>query len=60
LQDEEMKDVALQLGGHVDRIRANLQQAEGIVPEIAKSRAALQTVLMKHLDREQYEKVILG
>ncbi|KAK0389821.1 hypothetical protein NLU13_3394 [Sarocladium strictum] len=60
LKDEEMHGVALQLGGHVDSIRANLQQVDGIVPEMARSRAALQSVLMSHLDMNQYEKVVLG
>lgn len=55
-----MKDVVTQLGGHAESMRANLEQAEGIIPEIAKSRAALQSVLMKHLDKEQYERVVLG
>ena len=41
-------------------MRVNLQQVEGIVPEMAKSQAALRMVLMKHLDAEQYDRVVLG
>ncbi|KAL2214115.1 hypothetical protein CC79DRAFT_1352851 [Sarocladium strictum] len=60
IQDHDVKDVVTQLGGHAESMRANLEQAEGIMPEITKSRAALQSVLMKHLDKEQYERVVLG
>lgn len=60
LEDEETKAAVLQLGGHVESMRVNLQQVEGIVPEMAKSQAALRMVLMKHLDAEQYDRVVLG
>lgn len=44
----------------MESIRGNLQQAEGIVPQLARSRAALQDVLFRHLGQGQYEQVILG
>ncbi|CAM1509062.1 Fc.00g028010.m01.CDS01 [Cosmosporella sp. VM-42] len=58
--DETLNPLALQLAGHVESIRSNLQQADGIVPQIRHSRAALQDVLFRYLERGSYEQVILG
>lgn len=41
-------------------MRANLQQTDGILPQLARSRAALRAVLLQHLDQGQYERVVLG
>ncbi|KAL5091971.1 hypothetical protein Trisim1_002362 [Trichoderma cf. simile WF8] len=60
LQDPELKSLALQLSDHMESIRSNLQQADGIVPQLARSRAALQDVLFRQLSQEQYERVVLG
>ncbi|KAL6696019.1 CENP-Q, a CENPA-CAD centromere complex subunit domain-containing protein [Trichoderma pleuroticola] len=60
LQDPELKSLALQLSDHMESIRSNLQQADGIVPQLARSRAALQDVLFRQLNQEQYERVVLG
>ncbi|KAL6804623.1 CENP-Q, a CENPA-CAD centromere complex subunit domain-containing protein [Trichoderma sp. SZMC 28013] len=60
LQDPELKSLALQLSDHMESIRTNLQQADGIVPQLARSRAALQDVLFRQLNQEQYERVVLG
>jgi hypothetical protein len=60
LDDIDMKDLALQLSGHVESMSANLQQAEGIAQGMSSSRAALQDVLLRHLDLDQYERVNLG
>lgn len=37
-----------------------MKQAEGIIPQILKSKADLQNVLLQHLDLAQYQKVVLG
>ncbi|QYS98377.1 hypothetical protein H0G86_005559 [Trichoderma simmonsii] len=60
LHDPELKSLALQLSDHMESIRSNLQQADGIVPQLARSRAALQDVLFRQLSQEQYERVVLG
>lgn len=57
---EELRPLATQLGGHVESIRANAQQAEAVVPQQARSRAALRAVLLRHLGQSQYEHVVLG
>lgn len=43
----------------MESIKANLEQISGVVPAIARSKAALQQVLLKHLDNEKYESVLL-
>jgi len=44
----------------MESMRSNLGQIEGVLPAIAKSRAALQATLCEHLDPEQYEQALLG
>lgn len=44
----------------MESMKANLQPLNGVVPAITKSKAALQQVLLKHLDDEHYESVLLG
>lgn len=44
----------------MESIKSNLQQTDGIVPQLARSRAALQDVLFRQLNQEQYERVVLG
>ncbi|KAK1242121.1 hypothetical protein MKX07_000107 [Trichoderma sp. CBMAI-0711] len=60
LEDPALKALALQLSDHMESIKTNLQQADGIVPQLARSRAALQDVLFRHLSQEQYDHVVLG
>ncbi|KAK7948706.1 uncharacterized protein PG986_009592 [Apiospora aurea] len=58
--NDELKGLAHQIGNHMESMRSNLQQVEGVAPAIAESRAALKTVLMPNLDQAAYEKVLLG
>ncbi|CAH0014611.1 unnamed protein product [Clonostachys rhizophaga] len=58
--EEEIKELALQLGGHVESIKANLKQTEGLLPQLSLSKAALRGVLYQHLTQAQYEKVLFG
>ncbi|KAH7143683.1 CENP-Q, a CENPA-CAD centromere complex subunit-domain-containing protein [Dactylonectria macrodidyma] len=60
MADAELEPLGLQLAGHVDSIRGNLQQGDGIAPQLARTRAALQDVLMRYLDQNAYAQVILG
>jgi hypothetical protein len=60
LVDTPLEPVALQLAGHVESIRGNLQQAEGVTPQLNRTKAALQDVLQRYLDEGAYEQVVLG
>ena len=60
LQDEGLVGLGRQIGSHMESMRSNLGQIEGVVPAIARSRAALQGTLCEFLDAEQYEQVLLG
>ncbi|KPM34129.1 hypothetical protein AK830_g12446, partial [Neonectria ditissima] len=60
MDDPELQSLGLQLAGHVESIRGNLQQGDGITPQLSRTRAALQSVLMRHLEQDAYEQVVLG
>ncbi|KAK2053519.1 hypothetical protein LY76DRAFT_581628 [Colletotrichum caudatum] len=60
LEDDELRGLAGQVGSHMESMRNNLQQIEGVVPQIVRTRAALQDVLFKHLDQQSYENVLFG
>ncbi|KAI1497430.1 CENP-Q, a CENPA-CAD centromere complex subunit-domain-containing protein [Biscogniauxia marginata] len=58
--ETELHGLVGQIGNHMESMRGNLQQIDGIVPAIAKSRAFLSAALQQHLDREVLEGVVLG
>ncbi|KAH7627168.1 CENP-Q, a CENPA-CAD centromere complex subunit-domain-containing protein [Sordaria sp. MPI-SDFR-AT-0083] len=58
--DEELVKLAQQLGSHMESMRGNLEQIEGVVPAIEKTKGALQGVLQKYLDEKQHEQVVFG
>ncbi|CAJ0555083.1 Ff.00g051480.m01.CDS01 [Fusarium sp. VM40] len=60
LVDTPLEPLAIQLAGHVESIRGNLQQAEGVTPQLNSTKAALQDVLHRYLDSESYEQVVFG
>ncbi|ETS78685.1 hypothetical protein PFICI_08538 [Pestalotiopsis fici W106-1] len=60
LEDEELLGLTGQLGNHMESMRGNLQQIEGVAPAIAQGRAALKLALMPHLDQDTFEQVVLG
>ncbi|KAK7457447.1 hypothetical protein CaCOL14_001532 [Colletotrichum acutatum] len=60
LEDDELRGLAGQVGSHMESMRANLQQIDGVVPQIVKTRAALQDVLFEHLDQQSFENVLFG
>ncbi|KIL89809.1 cylicin ii [Fusarium avenaceum] len=60
LVDTPLEPLAIQLAGHVESIRSNLQQAEGVTPQLNSTKAALQDVLHRYLDSEYYEQVVFG
>ncbi|KAH6645939.1 CENP-Q, a CENPA-CAD centromere complex subunit-domain-containing protein [Truncatella angustata] len=60
LQDDELQGLAAQLGNHMESMRGNLQQIDGVAPAILDCRAALSAALLRHLDQEAYERALLG
>lgn len=60
LEDEDLVALSQQIGSHMKSMKENLKQIEGVVPAIVQSKAALQHVLLQHLDDEQYDNVLLG
>ncbi|PHH83826.1 hypothetical protein CDD82_16 [Ophiocordyceps australis] len=58
--DKDLNPLALQLSQHVESLSANLRPVDGVVPQLARSRAALQAVLLRHLSPDQYERVLLA
>ncbi|KAI1411264.1 CENP-Q, a CENPA-CAD centromere complex subunit-domain-containing protein [Hypoxylon sp. FL1857] len=60
LQDEELVGLAGQIANHMESMRGNLQQIDGVVPAITKSQGLLRAALQSRLDPEQLESVILG
>lgn len=60
LDDEELVTLSKQIGSHMESMQGNLQQIDGVVPAISRSKAALQQLIQEHLDEEQYDKVLLG
>ncbi|KAF7887692.1 hypothetical protein EAF00_009986 [Botryotinia globosa] len=57
---EDLGGIVKSIDGHVDSIKGNLQQIEGITDAMAKSKASVQAALFTHLDLEQYNDVVLG
>ncbi|KAJ9138635.1 hypothetical protein NKR23_g8385 [Pleurostoma richardsiae] len=60
LEDEELVSLSRQIHSHMESMKSNLQQIDGVVPAIVKSKAALQGVLFQHLDAQQYAGILLG
>ncbi|WDK10570.1 hypothetical protein CGRA01v4_01849 [Colletotrichum graminicola] len=60
LEDDELRGLAGQVGSHMESMRNNLQQIDGVLPQIVRTRAALQDVLFKHLGQQNYENVLFG
>jgi len=60
LENDELKALTRQVGSHMESMRANLQQVDGLVPQLVRSRAALQALLFRHLDPDRYEQAVLG
>ncbi|KAK9802213.1 putative Kinetochore protein fta7 [Seiridium cardinale] len=59
IEDERFKSLAGQLGDHMESMRGNLQQIDGVTPAITESRAALRMALLPHLSQEAFEQVLL-
>ncbi|KAI1471076.1 CENP-Q, a CENPA-CAD centromere complex subunit-domain-containing protein [Daldinia caldariorum] len=59
-EEEELAGLAGQIASHMESMRGNLQQIDGVVPAITKSRGLLRAALQSRLDREQLDNIILG
>jgi len=60
LEGEELVTISKQIGSHMESMKGNLQQIDGVLPAIVKTRAALQGVLHRYLDPAQYDQAVLG
>ncbi|KAI0130964.1 CENP-Q, a CENPA-CAD centromere complex subunit-domain-containing protein [Daldinia grandis] len=58
--DDELAGLAGQIANHMESMRGNLQQIDGVVPAITKSQGLLRAALQSRLDREQLDNIILG
>ncbi|KAM3065276.1 hypothetical protein ACMFMG_004338 [Clarireedia jacksonii] len=56
----DLEEIMKSISGHVGSIQSNLEQIEGIGEAMTKTKAAVQATLFNHLDREQYDDVVLG
>ncbi|KAI1802581.1 CENP-Q, a CENPA-CAD centromere complex subunit-domain-containing protein [Daldinia bambusicola] len=59
-KEGELAGLAGQIASHMESMRGNLQQIDGVVPAIAKSRGLLRAALQSRLGREQLDNIILG
>lgn len=59
VQDDEMLSLAGQINNHMESMRGNLQQIDGVLPAIAKSHALLRTTLQPQFDQKQLESIML-
>ncbi|RYP54936.1 hypothetical protein DL769_010258 [Monosporascus sp. CRB-8-3] len=58
--DAEVRSLAAQVANHMETMRGNLAQIDGVVPAIGKSRALLSSALLSHLGGERLEDIVLG
>ncbi|OTB01050.1 hypothetical protein M426DRAFT_323831 [Hypoxylon sp. CI-4A] len=58
--DDDLLGLAGQIANHMESMRGNLQQIDGVVPAIARSKGLLRAALQSRLDEEVLENVILG
>ncbi|KAI1126883.1 CENP-Q, a CENPA-CAD centromere complex subunit-domain-containing protein [Nemania abortiva] len=60
VRDEELLNLAGQINNHMESMRGNLRQVDGVLPAIAKSHALLRTMLQPQFGQKQLENIILG
>lgn len=59
-QDADILDVAKQINNHMESMRGNIQQINGVLPAIAESHALLKTALQPQFSQKQLEHIVLG
>ncbi|PQE27927.1 kinetochore fta7 protein [Rutstroemia sp. NJR-2017a BBW] len=57
---QDLEEIMKSISGHVGSIQGNLEQIDGIGEAMTKTKAAVQATLFRHLDREQFDDVVLG
>ncbi|KAI0541717.1 CENP-Q, a CENPA-CAD centromere complex subunit-domain-containing protein [Xylaria digitata] len=60
IRDEELLNLAGQINNHMESMRGNLQQIDGVLPAIAKSHATLRATLQPQFSQKQLEDIMLG
>lgn len=60
VQDDELLGIADQISNHMESMRGNIHQFDGVLPAVAKSHALLRTTLQPHLSQKQMENILLG
>ncbi|KAJ8130108.1 hypothetical protein O1611_g3522 [Lasiodiplodia mahajangana] len=60
VQDEELLNLAGQINNHMESMRGNLRQLDGVLPAIAQSYALLRTTLEPQFSQRQLENIMLG
>ncbi|KAJ1338673.1 CENP-Q, a CENPA-CAD centromere complex subunit [Microdochium nivale] len=60
LEDKELSGLATQIANHMDSLKSNLRQIDGVVPAIGQSQAALRARLLEHFAPEVVDGVVLG
>jgi hypothetical protein len=58
--DGNLQPILNQLRNHLENMQSNFSQLEGLVPAMGNIKAAVQDVLLKHVDGDDYEQVVLG
>ncbi|KAI0518174.1 CENP-Q, a CENPA-CAD centromere complex subunit-domain-containing protein [Xylaria bambusicola] len=60
IHDEELLSLASQINNHMESMRGNLGQVDGVLPAIAESHALLRTTLQPQLSLKQLENIMFG
>jgi hypothetical protein len=60
VREAELLGLAGQINNHMQSMRGNLDQIDGVLPAIAKSQAILKTTLQPHFGQRQFESIVLG
>lgn len=58
--DDDLKPIVEELQSHVDSMRNNFKQVEGIMPAMDQSEASIRVALRERIDPQRYVQVIMG
>ncbi|KAI1108773.1 CENP-Q, a CENPA-CAD centromere complex subunit-domain-containing protein [Nemania sp. NC0429] len=60
VKDKELLGLASQINNHMESMRGNLQQIDGVLPAIAESHALLRATLQPRFGQKQLDNIMLG